>query len=243
MPRISPPPIASFRAYMTTLGEAAAGLRTLDESKLTSDSQKYMQIFRNALQRHSLHTILSTLPTTLPDHDKEIDEALVQYLEHNDARILCLSETPTNNAMWANYAMNATGCVLGFRPTQNSWLDDVKQVRYFDELPVLGSGVDLLLYGHTAEMTQRSMDVLGYSKKAEWGYEKEWRILLWAEEKDDALYSDYLFNVSELESVTFGVRISKITEDAVRVLVAERYLNCQLYRMVVKGGETVRLLA
>lgn len=243
--RFVPGAVESIHIYMETLIRAAAGEVALDESRLTAHSVQLLQMFRRMTAAGvSAQQIISKLSKAPSDGDAWIEEGMRKFLDHDNARILCLSETPTNNAMWGNYAANATGCVLGLRSVDDSaWLE-AKQVRYLDELPPLGSGLDYHLYGQTPEMLKASVEAACYTKLEDWKYEREWRIVTWArphEVESGALYKDYAFGADELESVTFGARIESKVEVHVRSLVRTFYPDCRLYRIAVERGETMRI--
>lgn len=242
--RFEPGAVESIPAYMEMLIRAAAGEVVLHGERLTPHSTQLLQMFRKMLDMGATPPqLIAKVPLQPHGADAHLESKMREYLNLDNARILCLSETPTNNAMWANYAGNAKGCVLGVRSLDDSaWLE-AKQVRYLNTIPRLGSGLDYHLYGHSPEMLDAALEAFCYTKLEDWGYEREWRIVTWANAGEVGQYSDYPFDREELESVTFGAWIEPKTEQHVRALVRCFYPHCQLYRIVVQTGETMRISA
>jgi hypothetical protein len=157
--------------------------------------------------------------------------------------VLCVAAEYDNDAMWANYAANHTGCVLGFRHIEqlSTPLLEAQPVTYSEGRPVVGSGVDFLLYGDTSELRERTLKAVCFTKKSAWSYECEWRVLTWRPNEADRQYGDYHFHGEELESVTLGARSSQETEAKVREFLLSKYPpSTTLYRIGVTNGEAVR---
>ena len=96
--------------------------------------------------------------------------------------------------------------------------------------------------GHTPEMLRASLDAVCYTKREDWTYESEWRMITWAKLGEEASqYNDFPFAAEELESITLGARVGSQTEQHVRALVRAFYPHCELYRITVDAGETKRV--
>lgn len=225
---------------MITLVRSAAGEQVLDESRLTARNRGLLVLFRGLIARgKSVEQIIQTLPPDIENGDIDVRKRLLDFFNLEKARILCLTETPSNNAMWWHYAGKASGCVLGFRTLPDSPWAEARKVEYFDVLPNLGSGVDMHLYGHTPEMLTLTMETVCYSKSSEWEYEKEWRMVTWRN-NEPGLSSFFAFHSDELESITFGANTTPDTEAGIRALVRTNRQNCSFYRIETRLGETVR---
>jgi len=89
--------------------------------------------------------------------------------------VLSLTETPNNMSMWAHYAMNHRGFVLGFdaehpyfhqKRSESDEFYYLRRVKYYEQK-------DRIL----KKMLELSMDDIFLAKNIEWSYESEWRIL------------------------------------------------------------------
>ena len=88
--------------------------------------------------------------------------------------ILCLSKSHRNNLMWAHYARNSQGFVLGINdrhPFFNKYgggpdkVDSLWPVEYSKKRPQQKNLLDL------------SIDDVVFTKPSDWAYEEEWRII------------------------------------------------------------------
>lgn len=217
----------------------------LDELRLTAPMKRLLDHARNlAAEGLKREALLSRLSAEAPDADDRIESALQQHFEMQDltkARVLCVTTEPSNDAMWGTYAESHAGCVLGFRHIESlsTPLLEARPVTYSENRPVVGSGLDFLLFGDGAELRARTLDAVCFTKKLVWSYEREWRVMTWRS-REQGQHGDYLFYADELESVTLGARASTSTEKKVRTLVSSRYPSANLYRMHVQRGELVR---
>ncbi|PCJ15470.1 MAG: hypothetical protein COB02_18005 [Candidatus Cloacimonadota bacterium] len=121
--------------------------------------------------------------------------------------ILSLSSSDKSLLMWAHYAQNYEGFLVGFDIKNKFFKKDLRPVKYHehDNLPPYNI------------MTAITADFL-FIKSSEWGYEKEWRMInILKEEKNRCISCDELFEIpaSAFKEVIFGCRckdetISKI---------------------------------
>ncbi|OLU10180.1 hypothetical protein BVK87_01740 [Achromobacter denitrificans] len=220
----------------------------LDEDRLGPSTKELLVLIRqlvaSGLSREELHQMLHMAQ---PDIDDRIATTLRNYFEAldiNKARVLCVTTDFSIDAMWGNYAGSHTGCVLGFQHIEerSTPLLAARKVTYLDECPVVGSGLDFLLYGDTSELREKTLHAVCFTKKSSWSNEQEWRVLTWRNDEGGRQYGDYQFYPEELESVTLGNRTSEATEARVRELLKERYPNTALYRMGVSNGDLMREL-
>lgn len=180
-----------------------------------------------------------------PDADEKIEIGLRSYIEAWDlsrARVLCVTTEYNNQVMWGNYAESHAGCVLGFRHIEERSTPflGAQPVAYSEDRPVVGSGLDFLLYGDTSELRERTVRAICYTKTSDWSYEREWRALTWRPNEHGRRYDDFLFYPEELESITLGVRASQTTEAKLREIVSVKYPHAIFYRMRDMHGEMVR---
>jgi len=159
------------------------------------------------------------------------------------ARIFCLTSSPTNEVMWAHYASNHAGCVLGFRHIEDGTpFSEAKPVKYCEGKPVIGTGKSFLLCGATPELKQKTIEAIFYTKQLIWDYEKEWRVITWRHNETNTNFGDYKFYSEELESVTFGARIEIHEKNTINCMMQEKYPSAKTYEIVSKNGESKRVL-
>ncbi len=127
--------------------------------------------------------------------------------------IFSLTESADNQPMWAHYAGNHTGLVLGFGTSENSKLGDVRhtlQVTYNATKPTFSGGLqDHITFNMNSNGTLRSEQKLSFddpifrasfsTKPPEWSYEREWRFV----EETSGLH-DF---PGELYEMTFGCKM------------------------------------
>src|SRR5690606_36356197 len=116
-----------------------------------------------------------------------------------------------------------------------------KPVKYSEHAPVVGSGVDFLLYAGTKALREATIDAICFTKKHHWSYQQEWRTVTWRDIEGDAQYGDYKFYPDELESVTVGSAASQETMQSVARLIESRYRRCRLYKITQIGSELKRV--
>lgn len=246
MPRFEPTIAAAHALLPEVIAATIFDGKRLDEEHLGAPMKVLLQLVRgliaNGLSRSEL---LELLAFEAPDADHKLETALREHFEAMDlkkARVLCVTTDHTNDAMWGNYAESHAGCVLGFKHVEelSTPLLEARPVTYSELSPVVGSGLDFLLYGDTPDLRKRTLDAICYSKKLGWSYEQEWRALVWRPNEHDKQQGDYLFYPDELESVTLGARAKESTEEQVREILAAKYPATALYRMNVVRGELTR---
>lgn len=246
MPRFEPTVAEAHALLPRVISSVVFDAEALDEERLGPPMKTLLRLVRhlvaNGLSREELPQMLRA---ERPDADHRMEVALRQHFEAldvNTARILCVTTDYRNDAMWGNYAESHAGCVLGFRHIEelSTPLLEARQVTYSEERPIVGSGLDFLLYGDSRGLQRKTLHAVCFTKKLGWSYEQEWRALTWRPNETDRRHGDYLFYPEELESVTLGARASEATESRVRELLAEKYPCACLYRMSVTNGDLIR---
>jgi hypothetical protein len=201
-------------------------------------------ISKTGMSRNDVFEELNANPPYDQEHiSKVLREHTQQEKYISTARICCLTNSYNNDVMWAHYAQNHTGCVLGFRHIEE--LDTpfrvAKPVIYSHGSPEVYDGVDFLLYGNTKELQKKIFEGICYSKDKKWSYEEEWRVVTWRKNEEHDQYSDFLFNPEELESITFGLNIKESDENSLKELVGNKFDNCEMYKMFNEYGELKRI--
>jgi len=246
LPRFDPSLKQASNELPRVLVEAALGKRRLDVPRLTPMTRRMYEMIRFGLA-HGMHP--EDFFDGAPGEGRELDQIHERMIRQHlgthfaaQARVMCLTANPINPAMWANYAANGSGCVLGFRhiPAESTAFLESRPVHYSNDVPVLCSGLDFYLYADKYTIGQGVVNAICYTKREEWRYEEEWRAITWRENEGAALFGDYPFLPAELESVTFGLKCEPQRRAGLTELVRRHYPECSIYEVRVERGELIR---
>ena len=246
MPRFEPSLDESLSMFPRTLTEIATGKRQVDEAKMNYTAKIALDMVRILISSGMDPTsVIQELTEEARGADEKMHMTLRATFESfgiNTARVFCLTTDPDNDVMWAHYAGNHTGIVFGFRhlPNLDTPFIAAKPVKYSREAPIVASGIDFLLYGNTAELREKTLDAVCYTKSSKWEYENEWRAVTWRPEEGEREYGDYKFYPEELESICIGAKFDDKRVKEVKDIVLSRYSSCEFYRMIVKEGQLLR---
>lgn len=145
--------------------------------------------------------------------------------------VSCFSEVNNNILMWSHYANDHKGICLGFKAKKIQdkyilFLDsrlpiDFSKVSYHEVMP---PRFNML---HVEERVKYILQALT-TKFISWEYEKEWRMIVFRDEfknenrKDDNRGS-MKYDKNNLESITFGLKISRGDAESVCKILHEEY--------------------
>jgi hypothetical protein len=245
LPRFDPSLKQAMNDLPKVLVEAALGTRQVDHARLSPMTRQMYDMIRFGLS-HGMtpNDFLGNAPEENRELDK-IHEAMTRsYLGTafaTQARVMCLTANSVNPAMWANYAGNGSGCVLGFRhiPAENTPFLECRSVHYSNDAPILCSGLDFYLYADKHTIGKGVVNAICYTKREEWRYEEEWRAITWRDNEGNALFGDYPFLPDELESVTFGLKSEPQHRTKLIEVVRYHYPQCLIQQIEVDRGELV----
>lgn len=127
-------------------------------------------------------------------------------------RLLCLTSNIHSTAMWADYASNYSGYCLVFSTFDS--FSKAQKMEYSDQVKYVDG--DALSDEEFEVAIKQSL----LSKKAEWSYEKEWRIL----QKKEAGY--YSFKQDELLGIVIGHDMDKLHKEYILDSCAKRGIPC-----------------
>ncbi|MBF6036821.1 DUF2971 domain-containing protein [Pseudomonas sp. P155] len=148
------------------------------------------------------------------------------------SKILCLTDSPTNQLMWAYYADSNKGAVFQFEQEQgaDSPYSTAKPVIYRSEIPSLFSENELsdFLAGLTVFDQQAKIDALIYTKSEAWAHEREWRIYSGDGRDKFAPHEDIRFGNKELTAVILGCRMPEADREALAMIVKERFPHAKI---------------
>jgi hypothetical protein len=146
-------------------------------------------------------------------------------------RILCLAESANNMAMWHHYADHYRGVVLGFKcndETDNCFLV-ARPIEYLKAKPDVytDSGLARLLCLKSLAAAEATRKLATETKSDDWSYEKEWRIVDYAEDADATQYWDRRFASEDLSHVYLGPLIEDQDRQDI-LLMASSYPNVRI---------------
>jgi len=232
MPRFDPPIGASYQSFVGSLIEAATGHGTVLKQHLSPSAALLFGLIKSRLQDGvspaELRNIGNPPLANADQHAKDALDKWVTGLGIDTARVLCVTTDPDNSELWDRYAASHSGAVLGFRhiPAVSTPLLAARQITYSALEPIVGSGLEFLLYGSTPELRRRTFEAIFMTKKASWSNQQEWRALTWRP-NDDSLFGDYSFYPDELASVTCGRNASSDFRAAMQDIIHARFTNCR----------------
>jgi hypothetical protein len=223
--------IARFEGYLR--GEGVPG---------TPTSKLLLALLRHASKATPVSELLKELRATLAVTFKPLETARQQFRDIwtervPGMRILCFSTDPESPTMWAHYAGNLSGAVLGFESSDerdSPWLL-AKPVVYADKAPSLPS-VDVWVKAFLGEERldwEAYLTEYYYVKSTDWSYEKEYRVASDLRKGESGSISDYRFFEEDLREVILGPAFPENDVCTVCGLVEAKYPKAIVKRAVV----------
>lgn len=110
-----------------------------------------------------------------------------------ELRVICLTKHYDVSVMWAHYADEHRGIVIGLECADSShgmaWLM-AKKVTYTNEPPPFSS-LEGLAYFYLNDRTADMFEENCFVKAKDWVHEREWRALTHKREYEEGLFSDW----------------------------------------------------
>lgn len=151
-------------------------------------------------------------------------------------KILCLTDSPTNQLMWAYYADSNRGVVLRFQdePGANSPYQMAKQMSYMPDIPMLFEENELsdFLAGLVIFDPTKRINTLIYTKSDAWKHENEWRIFAGDGRNKFASHEDRIFGARELTGAAFGCRMPPEQKTALSLTIKRLYPHAEIFQVV-----------
>lgn len=165
-------------------------------------------------------------------------------------KVLCLTIDPVNPAMWAHYASNSSGIVIGLRNLKDfdSPYSQAKPVVYVDCKPPLFSLNDIarsLAGAHsltTKEILSESLNRVTHTKLDTWAYEQEWRIYSGPGRHAESEFEDCLFHPDEIADIIFGYRCSEIYKSEIFCICNGKYKSAKYYSSHVDANGIIEII-
>ncbi len=166
---------------------------------------------------------------------KSLEEQLVRI------GIFSLSETDTNQLMWAHYGGESRGVALGFEVTAGCKLADERhclKVKYTDDIPKFDDEKLFAELRYSSNQEQPLFIVpfddptfraCVSTKPKDWEYEKEWRYI----DETDGLHPF----PGKLREITFGLRCPSETKSKYMELALKNFdYPIQFYEIIKKAN-------
>jgi hypothetical protein len=172
-------------------------------------------------------------------------EVLMMAMLGTGVGILSLTEKPDNLLMWAHYAAEHTGFVIGFDTSHEYWNnfgdekgDDhagvLRKVNYSDRRP------------SPPHIAAASRTEMYFTKSREWEYEQEWRVFRSLVKPDHVIEQDddlpiclFDFPKESVTQVFIGCRTSKELEASVAEIMKNsgEYERTEVLRAEIDSAE------
>lgn len=213
--------------------------------KLTGHPNSQMSVAMNILRphlqgmskEHFIKKMEEGIKASLAAFDKNIHQTHQVTREHlSTIKILCLTDSPINQLMWAYYADSNRGAVLRFQdePGENSPYQMAKQMSYMPDIPMLFEENELsdFLAGLVTFDTTKRINSLIYTKSDAWKHENEWRIFAGDGRNKFAPYEDRRFGAKELTGAVFGCRMPPEQKTALSLTIKRLYPHAEIFQAV-----------
>lgn len=189
----------------------------------------YLNMGREQFYREMLPGIQETLATQ-PARMEAFGAEIVEHLRR--VKVLCLSSTNDNNALWGLYAERHRGLVLEFAnvPELDSVFRCARPVDYLESAPKLltDEAWAQFLAGNSTLGTHLA-DPLMFLKSTHWSHERELRIVTGEGRKPDEEFEDLGFDPLELSAVYFGASGGDLRAELEPILI-EHYPRTQRWQ-------------
>lgn len=255
----------AIKKYLEIITKIAKG-ETLDYDyqKFSSVTQMLIATIQISLKQDSFDTssfaeqTLNTISDPEADYRDYINKGLIRIF-----RILCVTKKYDNKLMWAHYGDQHYGCVIELSKLYSHKPFNLKEgkVEYHENLHPKTNSLDLLLYGETQELRNIMIKDVIFSKRSDWQYEGEYRLLfsenfgeikaetdfqtkktiITASKQTDKLFTDVHIDKNFIKSITFGTRVKVEEIIDVQNLLKKDEINCKLFKMVLNGGKLERI--
>ncbi|WP_218726509.1 DUF2971 domain-containing protein [Pseudomonas sp. D1HM] len=213
--------------------------------ELTCHADSQMSITMNILRphlkrmpkKHFINKMEEGIRNSFAALDTGIHKTYQITREHlSTAKILCLTDSPTNQLMWAYYADSNRGVVLRFQdePGAGSPYQMAKQMSYMPDIPMLFEESELsdFLARLITFDTQKRIHSLIYTKSDAWKHENEWRIFAGDGRNKFAPHEDKPFGARELTGAIFGCRMPPEQKTALSLTIRRLFPHAEILQAV-----------
>lgn len=144
-----------------------------------------------------------------------------QSFDYYRIRSFCLENeiSPVENIlMWSHYADEHKGFCVKYKLSKHFICQEENsdyEHMYLKEIIYRGEKIDICT-------KSIDTDLAFATKKDDWSYEKEMRLIVYNPNKDEPYYQIKLDNASAVEAIFFGFRCSKSDKDGIKAIFANR---------------------
>ncbi|MDX9664253.1 DUF2971 domain-containing protein [Pseudomonas sp. P5_152] len=208
-----------------------------EDSKMSEAMNIWRPLLRGMPKKHFMKKMEEGIKKAFAELDKNIHQAYQDTRQHlSTTKILCLTDSPTNQLMWAYYADSNRGVVLRFQdePGAGSPYKLARQMSYMPDIPMLFEESELsdFLAGLITFDTNKRIHSLIYSKSDAWKHENEWRIFAGDGRNKFAPYEDSEFGAKELTGAIFGCRMPPDQRTALSLTIRRLYPHAEILQAV-----------
>ncbi|MBE2165781.1 DUF2971 domain-containing protein [Acinetobacter oleivorans] len=255
--------LSAFEKYIEILTQCAKGQSHYDTTKFSDVTQLTIRVMQLSMQSGTFdvkgiaESMLSMSTNFDSDYRDYINKALIRCF-----RILCVTGRYDNNLMWAHYADQHNGCVIELEQlyVEEPRLLRQNHVRYHENLEPLSNPIDMLLYGETKEIRDLMIKDVIFSKRTNWSYEEEYRLLfsesfgeitttldtqtkekkLDIKYQSESLFTDVNIPKESIKSIIFGARTSSEDIENIEKTLSENDYVIDLYQMKMIDGKLLK---
>ncbi|SEU04666.1 Protein of unknown function [Pseudomonas sp. NFR09] len=205
------------------------------ENKMTSAINIMRPALKGIPKKNFMRQMEEGIKQSFSAIDKKIHRTYCETREHlATTKILCLTDSPTNQLMWAYYADSNKGVVLRFEdePGADSPYCTAKKMSYMHDIPKLFENDELsdFLAGLVTFDQEKRVNSLIYTKSDAWKHESEWRIFAGDGRDKNAPYEDKKFGSKELTGVVFGCRMPLDHKIALSQTITHSYPHAEIFQ-------------
>lgn len=207
------------------------------QCSINSPIHKIAPLLQLRYKKHSKEDFTLAMTDGILESFASLDKSIQKTREDTRAilssiKVLCLTDSPKNQLMWAYYADSNKGAVLRFENVAelDSPYKTARPINYRTEVPMLfdEEGISNTLSGLTKTDPQEIFETLIYTKSAAWSHEREWRICSGDGRNKDAPHEDIRFGTRELTGVIFGCRMPNDQKHSLSEIIKKSYPHTQL---------------
>jgi len=188
-------------------------------------------------KKHFIKKMEEGIKKSFASLDNNIQQIYQATREHlSTAKILCLTDSPINQLMWAYYADSNRGVVLRFQdePGASSPYQMAQQMSYMPDIPMLFEENELsdFLAGLVTFDQAKRVNTLIYTKSNAWKHENEWRIFAGHGRNKFAPHEDKPFGAKELTGAVFGCRMPPEQKTSLSLTIKRLYPHAEIFQAV-----------
>lgn len=254
----------AIKKYLEIITKIAKGVKTdYDYRKFKPVTQMLIGMIQLSINQGTYDSSsfadlsLNTVSNPEADYRDYINKGLIRIF-----RILCVTNKYDNKLMWAHYGDQHYGCVIEFSELYLNKPFNLKEgyVKYHENLSPKTNSLDLLLYGETQEIRNVMIQDVIFSKRSEWKYEEEYRLMfsenfgeikaetdfqtkkttITTSKQTDKLFTDVPISKDFIKSVSFGTRVKDEEITDIQKLLNDNHIDCELYKMTLNEGNLER---